>query len=219
MATISLSSLKASTYDRLENNSVFYTSAEVVGSINDAIKVLNLFTGFITGTGTASSVATTSMYEVPSNIFLVTRVRYNGRELDPLRFSALCEGSPRWMTEVASADGPVSTYTPLGLQINKKVILHPAPDITGATIEFFGITEPALLVNDSDTINCSAEFADIIASFAAHDRMTKNGGVVARDAMLVYKAFLKRMESLKRYRAKVNPRLQLEYIRPAEVSQ
>lgn len=216
MATISLQSLKESVYDKLEGNTRFYESVEVVRSINDAIKVMNIFTGFMTGSVTIQSVASQYSYTVPAGIFLVARVKYAGKELDPLGFHSLCESNPRWMSQVATADGPVATWTALGLQRSKRIILNPAPHRANAPIEVFGVVEATPLVNDADTINVSTEFSDLIAAYAAHDRMMKNGGKVSADAMIVYKAFLKRMESLKRYKRKVAPNVWFQFTAPEE---
>jgi hypothetical protein len=210
MATLSLASFKSATYDRLESNTRFYTAAEITRCCNDAIRTLNIFTGFITGKATIIARANCHIYSTPHTILVPTRVHYDGRDLEPLPFKDLIQHSPRWLQETTTEFGPVSTWSAVGLHLARKTIIHPAPATGGALIEISGVTEPTELVADADTITLPTEYADILYALAAHEAMMKCGGVVARDAMLLYGQFLKRMTSLKRFQTKVNPRFWVE---------
>jgi hypothetical protein len=216
MATLSLATAKNSIYDRLERNDRFYTSAEVRRYFNNAVKTLNIFTGFVTGKATFLARGGCHIYRTPLSILVPTRVKFDGRDLEPLPFKDLMEAYSRWIQETTSDSGPVSTWSGVGLHLSRKIVLHPAPATGGALVEVFGIKEPTPLVNDSDTISLPTEYADILYALASHEAKIKCGGQVARDAMFDYQRFLKRMTSLKRFQAKVNPRFWIEAEQKAE---
>jgi len=208
MPLVTLSSLTSGVYDRLEQNTAFYPSSEVVGNINDAIRTINLYTGFLRTTALLGSEPGQPIYDAPRSILCVTRVDYNGRELDFASLASLCHSRPRWISDTtATTDSPVSTWTPMGI---KRILLSPAPADSQVEIKLYGVAEPVPLVNHSDTINMQAEFADMIKDLAACQCMVKCGGVVARDGMILYKQFLTRMKSLKRFRRNVNPAFRVE---------
>jgi hypothetical protein len=210
MATLRLDTARTSVYDRLEQNTRFWTSTEITRHFNNAVKVLNIFTGFVTGKATMIARAGCHIYRTPLSILVPTRVRFDGRDLEPLPFKDLLEANSRWIQETTSDSGPVATWSGVGLHLGRKIVIHPAPTTGGAIIEVYGIKEPDVLANDSDTITLPTEYADILYTLAAHEAKMKCGGAVARDAMFDYQQFLKRMSSLKRFQSKVNPRFWIE---------
>jgi hypothetical protein len=216
MATLTLSNFRTAVYDRLEQNTRFYTSAEITRCCNDAVRTLNIFTGFITGSATFVARANCHIYNTPPTILVPTRVQFDGRDLEPIPLKDLIQHSPRWLQETTTNFGPVSTWSAVGLHLARKLVIHPASANGGALVKVFGVTEPTELVDADDEITLPTEYADILYALAAHEAMMKCGGVVARDAMLLYTQFLKRMTSLKRFQAKVNPRFWVEAEQKAE---
>lgn len=210
MSTLRLDRFRSAVYDRLENNARFYTETEIDRACNNAIKTLNIFTGFITGKATFIARANCHVYRTPVSILVPTRARYDGRDLQPVPFKDLVQQYPLWLTETTAQSGQVANWSAVGLGLGRKVVIHPAPRRGGAVVEVFGIKEPDLLVNDTDEITLLSEYVDILYILAAHEAMIKCGGQVARDAMLLYQQFLKRMGCLRRFQAKVNPRFFVE---------
>lgn len=214
MDTVTLDALKDRVYDRLESNSRFYQESQIIGHINDAIRVVNLFTGFLEATADLYSQDGRLIYDVPPTILCLTKVVYDGRDLDKLTFGNLCYSHPRWMKETTSTNSSqVETWTPAGL---RKFICHPAPATGGAVVSLTGVAEPVALVADTDTITMQREYTDLIVDHASHVPMIRCGGMVARSAMEQYKAFLGRMKELSRFRGKVAPLFRLEVLQKVE---
>lgn len=216
MSTLRLDAFMAAVYDRVENNTRFYTEAEVKRACNNAVKTLNLFTGFITSRTTITARANCHVYGTPLSILVPTRVRFDGRDLQPLPFRSLVHDYPNWFTETTQRMGPVANWSAIGLHLNRKLLIHPAPVSGGALVEIFGIAEPTVLSEPEDAISLLSEYADILYSLAAHELMIKSGGMVAREGMLLYQQFLKRMSTMRRFQATVNPRFFVEVEQKAE---
>lgn len=208
MPTVNLGNLRTRVYSRLEDNSLFHSYPEVDGAINDAVRVLNLFTGFIQKTDTVTTVANTGVYDVPSTILIATRVAFNGRYLTPAPMSDFGLSYPRWISETTAQAGTnVTHWVPLGM---RKFAIYPIDPVGSNTLTVTGVAEPTVLSADADEIQYPSEFGDILEEYAAHLVMIKAGGVVAKTAMLHYQSFLKRMGDLKRYKSKINPVFYIE---------
>jgi hypothetical protein len=203
LPTVTLATLRARVYSHLEDNTAFYTQAEVDGAINDAIRVLNLFTGFVQATGTVTSNNTGPIYSVPTNILIPTRVAFLGRPLARTAFRTMGQSRRFWMRESTETEqSPVERWIPMGLT---KFAIHPYDAVGNRTMTVTGIAEPTLLVNTTDEAQYPSEFQDALETYAAHVVMVKAGGMVTRGGMMQYQAFLSRMRDLRRYVEKINP--------------
>jgi hypothetical protein len=214
MALTTLASLKSRVYDRLEGNSRFYQSAEIVAHINDAVRVVNLFTGFVESSATLLAQDQRLIYDAPPSILCLLKVTFDGRDLDPVTFGSLCHSSPRWMKETTRTNSSsVETWTPVGL---RKFIIHPGPHTGGALVTITGVSEPTEMSENTDTLLITDEFQDLVVDHAAHVAMIKCGGAVATDAMFQYKKFLRRMKELSRFKGKVAPNFWIDVDKKVE---
>lgn len=203
MPTVTLSTLRSRVYSHLEDNTAFYTQAEVDDAINDAIRVLNLFTGFIQATATVTSVNTGAIYSVPSAILIPTRVAFLGRPLGRASFRAMGRSRRHWLRESTETEqSSVERWIPMGLS---KFAIHPYDAVGGRAITVTGVAEPAPLVNAGDETQYPTEFQDALELYAAHGLLLKAGGMASRAGMTQYQSFLSRMRDLRRYQTNVNP--------------
>jgi hypothetical protein len=200
---VTLEALRAQVYSHLEDNTVFYTQAEVDDAINDAIRVLNLFTGFISATASVTSVNTGAVYAVPAGILIPTRVAFLGRPLGRSSFRSMGRSRQNWLAEsTETQQSPVERWVPMGLN---KFAIHPYDGIGGRQITVTGVAEPTPLAGSSDEAQYPSEFQDALTLYAVHSLLLKAGGMAARSAMMQYQSFLSRMKDLRRYQAKINP--------------
>lgn len=212
MPSITLSALRSRVYDRLEENTAFYTSAEVNRAINEAILVLNLMTGFLQASGTVTTAANQVWYSTPSGILYPLRVALDGRALQRSGLRALSLSTPSWMLETSTNTGrPPEYWIPLGFT---KFGINPADSSNGRTLTVTGISEAARLTADSDAITYPPEFGDAIEEYAAHVCQLKAGGAVAGNAMMAYQNFLKRVNRLKRLKGKISPQFHIDLKAP-----
>ena len=208
MPSITRANLVSRVYSRLEGNSAFYPLEEVSDAINEAIRLINLITGFLQATGTVTTVAGQSIYSVPSSVLIPTRVSLNGRYLNKTTVRRLGHAEPTWMRDTtATTHRPTQDWCPIGL---KSFAIYPADANSGKILSVTGVAEPTILVNDSDAIQYPSEFADAIEEYAAHACMIKGGGTVSKAAMVSYQGFMARIQELRRYKAKISPRFRVE---------
>jgi hypothetical protein len=184
----------------VENNSVLYTRQERVDCLNEAVRILNLHTGFLHTSARMPrwSVAGRSIYRTPPGILVLLRMEFEGRYLHPLGIEELNRSYPQWMKETTATTGsPVARWAKWGLN---KVAVHPADAIGGQDMYFYGIAEPALMVNDSDTIPMNDELADEIKDYAAHILPMKEGGAIFSAASLYYQEFIRKRKATARWK-------------------
>jgi hypothetical protein len=204
MPTVTLANLEDYVYSTLEQNNLFYPAAEVDSCINDAIRILNLFTGFLNNTATVAAIKTASIYSVPAGILIPTKVMFGTRTLEKSSVTKISMAYPCWMNETAADAGiPVSYWFPIGVT---KFGIYPRPAANGTNLSVTGVAEPDLLTTGASTIAYPTEFADILEVYAEHAVQLKAAGVVAKASMSAYQDFLGRMNELKRYKAKIAPR-------------
>src|ERR1019366_8962486 len=84
MPSVTLSQLQSRVYDRLDGNTLLYTSANVTSALNECIRIVNANTGFlqITAQVPGLSQAGRVFYDVPASILVPMRVQF---EADYLR--------------------------------------------------------------------------------------------------------------------------------------
>lgn len=183
----------------IENNSVFYTLRERTSAINEAIRIINLHTGFLRVSAEIPSwsVANRSTYDVPANIVIPLRMEFEGRYLHPIGLRAIGNAYPDWRKETtASTGGAVARWVRLGL---KRIAIHPASSISGQDMLFYGVAEPPLLVNPTDTIPLSDELADEIKDYAGHILPLKEGGAIFAAASLYYQDFIRKRKKTQQW--------------------
>ena len=193
---------------RLENNSLFFPQAERYRAINSAVKVLNLFTGFLQRTVTIYVEANRAIYDVPTGILVPARIEIDGVFLDKCGLYDLSHSHPTWLTDTSATTGvPTYQWSPIGIS---KFALYPAPSAGGGLLQITGIAEPTPLVSTSDRISFPNEFSDAVEDYAAHLLQIKCGGAIAAQAMVLYSQFMSRANELKRFKGKIAPQFKVE---------
>ena len=199
MATVTRGQLRTNVLTRLGGNNEFFTDEEIWRAIDDSIRAINLYTGFIqqTTTHTNFTVSGQSVYDVPSGYLFLTKMEYDGRVLDKTSLHRLSNAFPSWPKDTASNSGlPVARWAPLGLT---KIAIHPAPSTSNLTIKLSGVVDQTALASDITTIPLPDEFAGMIEDLASVYLQLKQGGQVFRQSAVLYEAFLRRMKELKRF--------------------
>lgn len=210
MATVNRGQLRERVLNRLDRNSEFFGDTEIHGAIDDSIRAINLYTGFIqqSTTHTNFTVVGQHVYSVPSGYLFLTRLEFDGRVLDKVPLRKLSEAYPDWLRETAANTGiPVSRWAPVGLT---RFALHPAPSVVNLTIKLSGIVDHTPLAADTSTITIPDEFSSMIEDLASGYLQLKVGGQTFRQASVLYESFLRKMKELHRYKTLKMPAYRAE---------
>ena len=203
-----LADLEQNVYSQLDDNSLFYTQAEVDRAINEAIRVLNLYTGYLQesasgGTTTAGRV----FYDTPAAILWPTAVYYGGRVLKKATLSSMGGARKRWLADTGSAYGPVAEWVPIGI---RKYALHPACSRGGVALTVEGVAEPSPMVNATDLTEFPDEYLDTLTDLAVHTLPLKEGGKVFADSATSYQEFLKGVQGISMWQRLKQPRFRVD---------
>lgn len=196
MPTYTLGNFQQLVLDRLDGNSVLYTTPELTRTINEALCVLNLYCGFLQSSIQVPgfSQANQLLYATPPGLIFPLRCQFEGRQLDRISLSQIGRQYYSWMTDTTVTRGPVAHWVPLGVSL---FAIHPMDASGGQDILVTGVVEPTPLVNSGDVIQLEDEYATIIADYAAHRLPLKEGGKVFSDSSVGYQNFLRLMKSKK----------------------
>lgn len=203
-----LADLESNIYSQLDDNSLFYTQAEVDRAINEAIRVLNLYTGYLQdsvsgGTTTINRV----FYDVPSDILWPTAVYYGGRVLKKATLSAVGGMNKRWLLDTGSNYGPVAEWIPIG---TRKYALHPACSRGGVALTVEGVAEPTAMASATDLTEFPDEYLDTLTDLAVHILPLKEGGKVFADAATSYQEFLNGAKGISMWQRLKQPRFRVD---------
>lgn len=209
MPQYTLGDLDQRVLDRLEGNSLFYVQTERTGAINEALRVLNMFTGFTQGVVTVPGGTQIGryIYDQPAGLLFPLAVAFNNRQLRRSTFRALTQRYRLWYQDTTTSFGPVAEWWPIGIQ---KFGIHPADVVGGLSLAIVGVIEPTLLVNQTDVIVLPDEFTETVVELAAHVLQLKEGGKIFSDASLLYQKFLSEMKDYGRWRYMIQPRYWVE---------
>ncbi len=189
-----LDDLDTAVLARLENNSVFFQTAERYTIINEAIRTCNLLSGFYQGSSTLLSVPNQLVYAIPAGILYPQRVTFNGTQLDPAPITRIGQDYRTWATDTTARNGAVARWVPIGINY---FCLHPADSQGGQTIEVTGVQEPPLLVAPGDFMTLEDQYVSIIVEYCASRLPLKMGGSSFATASKLYVAgFQKGMKKL-----------------------
>lgn len=213
MPQVELQDLQARVYARLDGNTQLYSLTSVNSRINEGARCLNLFTGFSQATVLAGlTIANWQWYRVPAPIVFPMKVYCENRELNKSSVSSTSDVSPRWLR--GSTNQQIRSWIPVGTTMFAIVDVDPTG---GKALSVMGVTTPALLVNETDTLNLDDEYADLIVDYAFVNLVLKEGGKPFADASSNYKGWLKRVRALQRWEKKINPSWMVEIESATEV--
>jgi hypothetical protein len=195
MPSISLSELQSSIYTRLDNNTNLYLAAELTSAINESIRSANLFTGYIQGTSSISSVTNQVWYTVPNGVLVPLRLTFAGPFLEKTSLEKLSNYNPNWQLDTTRNTGiPVVQWVTSGLW---NFAIHPADSIGSNTMLLTSVLEPTLLVDSGDTIQVPNEYAEAIEELSVVALVLKEGGKSFADILMLRQ---KAMDTLKKFR-------------------
>lgn len=209
MPVISLADLRTSVYASLDGNTALYTTAEVDASINEAICTLNLLTGFYQTRATVSITTRIDrkFYQVPSEILAPLGVYIDALPLVKTSLPRLSMEYPDWFGERSASRSPAMLWAPMGL---RTFVIYPPCHKAGRLLTVSGVGEPALLVNDTDTIPINDDLSDVLDDLAFHSLPLKVGGAEFEHQLPIYQNFLSRAKLIKRWQNFKNPRFWVE---------
>jgi len=210
MASQTLAQLQSRVYARLDDNTLLYTSQNVTDSLNEAIRVVNLASGFLQGTIQVPTLSQPNRiwYDVPAGILIPMRCQFEGGYLVKYFPNAIGMAYSTWTTDSTANTGlPVAEWVPCGFT---KFAIHPADSIGGSEIYISGVLEPTLLVNPSDTIQMPVEYSDLIVNLSAQILCLKETGSLFKQSSLYYQQFLSLMKKLTIWRGMIMPRYYVE---------
>lgn len=197
MPTIQLQDLQDRLYAKLDNNSALYPSSQLTAALNEALRVLNLFTGFLQTNINVSgnSVANQTFYNVPAGILIPLRVQFGPTYLQMYNLNEIGKAYRTWTADTtATVAMPVSYWVPFGLT---QFAIYPADSVGGSAIRVTGVQEPVLLVNPTDTITVSNEIAEALDQLAFSTLTLKESGTVLRQSIDGYRAFQRQVQRVK----------------------
>lgn len=185
----------------MENNTALYDRVtDVDRAINEALRVTNLFTGWSQGrSGAGFSVANRVIYVKPSKMLFPMKLYMDQREIPKESISTLANTEQRWIKGIGAR---TRYWAPIGLNL---FALYPSDKLGGRDLEMWGITEPARLVNDSDTATISDELVDLVIDHAFMNIVVKEGGRIQADAARLYRPWIAKMNNLRYWEGKINP--------------
>ena len=211
-----LADLRQLVYDELDNNQAFFRPAEVDAVINEAIKTINIFTGFYQGGVHAISIKGQLIYPMPTGMLYPLRAQFNGTALDPIAIGQIGKDYRNWATSTTTKDGPVIRWVPIGTNY---FCLNPIDMDGGQDIYVTGVLEPPLLVNDTDEMVLDDEYTTMIGDYGAHRMPLKEGGPIFAQASLAYQNFQRTMKNLTCLRKVIMPKYFVTFGSPVSEGQ
>lgn len=218
MPRLTLLDLKNQVYSRLEDNNLMYSGDEVRDSINDALRTLNMMCGWYQGTfsvpGGGTTIADRTIYDVPSQILFPQRVVWAGKVLEKSSLATTSNEWPNWMKDTSSNNGtPTSRWVPIGIT---KFAIHPADSLGGATLQVTGISNPDILVNDSDAAYIPKEGVTAVVDYSAHAVQCKMQGLPFMQSLGMYRNFESLMKLNKYWTSYRQPNLYYDEQSPSK---
>lgn len=207
MPTVTLLQLKNRVFSRIDDNRLFYAESELTNAINECIRCFNNFTGMIQTTvpvGTGITEPGRVWYDVPESIFIPIRVQFEDTYLQKTFANQIGKSNATWVRDTTDNTAlPVSQWVPCGF---KKFAIHPADSLGGAALTMTGVAEPALLVNDTDTVVIPNEYTDPVVLMASQVVTIKETAALFKQSAAYYQQYLHIMKRASIWRGTVMPK-------------
>lgn len=199
-------------YRRVEDNSLFYPPYQVVNAINEALRTLNLFTGYYQATATVGvSVAGRFFYYNPVSIIFALEVYIDRRMLYRSPLSSTARARTDFLRADTLQDGDPLFWIPLG---TSKFIVTPADTLGGRALEVVGVSEPPLLISGTDISVLADDWLELVENYAFYTLTFTEGGKIFADASKLFQHFQRRMKDLQIWTTMTNPRYFVEQESP-----
>ena len=188
MATLTLGQIRSQVLDRLDNNSVLYTTAQLNAIINEFIQIVNNFTGMNQTSVSVPgfSVANQLIYPVPSPILFPLQCFYEGSLLEKNSIQSLARNNPQWARDTTTKLGPVARWAPIGISY---FVIHPIDAIGGNDISIKGVIQTNPMVNDLDIVQIEDEYLGMAVDYVMHRIQMKLGGKAFSDSSMMLQSF------------------------------
>jgi hypothetical protein len=202
--------------DRLDQNATLYTPPELDYVVNEAVRVVSLFTGFFRNTLQLPgyTVAGQLVYNTPHGMMVPIMVTFEGRQLQKYTLKKLARDRRNWATETTLSCGRVKQWASVGIG---KFVINPIDSIGGNELLITGLGEPPLLVNDGDVLVIENEYVELITSYGVHNLPLKIGGKIFADGSLALNEFYSKIAERMRYESFKAPKYRIIGPRPVKM--
>lgn len=176
--------------DRLDRNTALYSTLQRYRAINDAIRVLNLITGFTNTTVDIPNFTVKGqlIYNIPPGIIFPLRVYFEGRQLDKVSIRSISMRFRNWTTAQSNQGTPVQRWIPFGLGMFG---IHPTDSAGGNNLQVNGISEPPWLSLPDQEITIEDQWLTLIENLAAQVLPLKESSAIFAAASLLYQEFIR----------------------------
>lgn len=178
-----LAQVQSKVYDRLQQ-SPFWTPAEVIGFINESLRLWSILTGYWKKRLPLTTQSTLPYYSLASYLTFGMRVEFNSVPLIQSSVTNWDKGYPEWEGNPSS---PVE-WAPIGLSL---IAIRPADAIGNNSLVLDGVANAPVLVNAADFIDIGAEELNALLGYCQYLAAFKEGGQEFESAIPLYQAFLK----------------------------
>jgi hypothetical protein len=209
--SVTLEQMMSRVYSRLDGNTVLYLSQEVINAINEQIRVVNCYTGYLQTVVELPSFTRPNQvwYRVPSGVLFPLRLQWEQTFLDRVSLDMLGQSHPNWsMENTANTGMQVSRWALAGLGI---FALHPADSVGGNDIRITAIQEPVLLESGTDVIPFPNEYSEIIEDLTVVALVLKESGQTFQQTLVLYKKAMSKLKEMSRWMVWRQPALRTEY--------
>ena len=205
MPSVTLANFRTKVYGRLEGNTRLYPSSTIDRKINEALKVTNLFAGWSQERVTVGFTAVDRViYRTPAPMLIPLNIYLERQEVMRSPASDLGRTKPQWLRGNGSKP---AYWVPIGISM---FALFPTEKRGGQFLEVMGVTEPAKLVNATDTAELSDDFSELVVEYAFMNAVLREPGKVFNDASRIYPVWLKKINELRRWQAQASPKYWVE---------
>lgn len=163
-------------------NAQFWTEAELVLYLNEALRVWNVMTWQWRGSSMIPTV-TAQIYYDTSTFLNVTRVVYNGIPLSLTSLFTLDQAVPGWQPTM----GVPLKWFPVGAT---QIGIYPSDEATGQLV-VHGIVPAPQLTADTDFLDLGEWTLQALMDYVEHIACFKQGGSEFEASMELYKSFVK----------------------------
>ncbi len=206
MPTLTLADIQNRILARIDNNTALFPVVQINDSINEAIKLLNLMTGFIQGTASVTSVANQTFYGLPSPILIPLKVQFNGTYLGMLNLNEVGQTHPMWLSDTTVTIGaPTENWIPFGLGQYASFGIWPADGVGGGTLTVTGILEPTPLINTTDVVQIPNEQVESLDTLAFSSLVLKETATILQQGFDDYKRYQRQVKKIKIWQSLAQP--------------
>lgn len=189
-ANVTLATLKTRLDDRLEISS-FYTAAEKLLALNEAIRLWNLFTGTWRQRIThALQVESDPYFALPQSMTFAMTMSQAGTPMAKASLMDLDYGKPGWEGQ-SIGDTGVPTAPRVWAPVSLTLMTYwPKVIATGVTLTIDGVADTPVLAADGDFIDLNESRHSILLDYAKHYLNLKRGSAELQQTQPALKAFM-----------------------------